>query len=1828
MRTTILLSILLYFSFFTNLLAQISVDFSANTVEICAPGIVNFTDNSASNNPIVQWEWTRDGSLFSTLQNPALFFGAPGTYDICLKVTDNLGNIDSLCLTNYIIAYQSPTANFSVNNTLGCVDLTVDFTDLSTLGDAPINDWYWDFGNGDTTSGWNPTAVYSTAGTFDVTLIVTDTNGCSDDLLQSNLITATPAITASIAYNANQIQCGIPSTITFTGISNAPNANYVWSLGDNSVATGQSIAHTYTSTGCYSPTVTVNSGFCYATATIPACINISDTPVVDFTILDTTGCSLPFSLMINNQSTGYTSLQWDFGDDNTSPLFQPIHQYNTHIPLDTARYLNGVFPVSLTATNAAGCTSTDTQLVYIADPFVSLIPNKIPCAPDTAAFIAFSTDVSAAFSITQWDFTLANQLAASGNTALAFYPDSGIYQNQVIITNSIGCQDTAYRTMEVGMTPEIDSFFANRQIICRKDGIAFQGYSNSFVDEWDWIFWDGSSSSGINPLHTFQDTGWTSGMVLASFRGCVDTMRLDSYYIHPPIALATYDITCQSLTVQFSDTSIAADSWYWDFGDTTTTSDTSTLTHPSYTYPDTGSYLAILIVTNFTTGCTDTFPLPLSLQSTHADFIIDDSLCLPAFVTPTNLSTGSEGYLWTAQGSTPFTNSSFEPPLAYYEPGIYNVMLTTFDINGCQDSIIKTIHIAGVDENILYSPIPACRPATVTITDSSTGIFSPIIAWQWDNGSTQQHTTATYVFPGYQTPSVTVTNDWGCDFVLEDSIPVGGAFINFSSNQDICLGNFLTATAITSSPANNNSFRPFTYIWDYGDGTIDTTTSTVTTYQYHTAGVYDLCLTVLDSIGCETVFCRPNWVEVHDPTALFTADTFFSSCPPLEVNFTNLSQSGTQWLWSFGDGSVSSLENPTHVYSTPGFYDVALQVDAFPGCSGQDTILQMIQITGPTGNFTMPPVNHCAPYTAALIGYGTNIANYTWLFGNGDIQTNSTNSTTDTTYYTYTQPGSYVPILVIDDGMGCQIPIEQDTIVITAPPTPAFLVDSLLCQFDSVNYQLLTSIHTTTTIEWHFQGGFPNTSTDLNPTVFYPDTGSFEVQLIVWEDGCSDTLTRNHFIKVKAAPNANFGIIQTDSCAPALVQFIDASSTMDGILQTWDWDFGNSQTSQQQDSSLWYTQAAIFSVQLIVANNFGCKDSIQQMLQTYPTPNVTIATPPTLCLGDSLQLQATGNGNLSWTSTAWLSDSTISSPITVVDSTTTYIVEISSNVGCRNSDTLTITPEPWITVLLGQDTAICFGNSIALQATGTSANFDWGTDTTLSCQFCPNPIATPIQTTVYEVHPANNPICSTMDSIRVIVHPNPIAQIQGDSALCPGDSIQLIATGGQQYDWFAGTNLSNNSIPNPIATPTNNTTYSVMVTDSNGCSDSTSWMVILNDNSFVPLNDRIICLGDSVQLTTTGNQAVWTGNALSCNNCLHPIATPIVSNTYTLQYLNTSNCLINDSLWVEVLDLTQLQILASDKLCLGDSTQLMVIGNQNIAVNWSPNYALTSTTSISPFAFPSVDTHYIVQVQQGDCSRNDSIFINILEEPIVSALGTEYCIGDSAQLFGTGNALTYQWLPSTGLSNDTILSPWVNAPHAQQYQLIGSNACGWDTAYVDVIVHSYPSVQIGDTLRAIVGTEVALAPSNTLSYTYDWSPNNDLSCNNCPDPTWMITGKGIFYVTVTNSFGCPVLDSVVIIPYDDCTPDLVFVPNAFSPNSDGHNDVLYAQSGIIQEIEQFQIYDRWGSLVFESNDWSIGWDGRYNGAELSPDVYGYFLTFRCPNTGALMLKKGNITILR
>jgi gliding motility-associated-like protein len=164
-----------------------------------------------------------------------------------------------------------------------------------------------------------------------------------------------------------------------------------------------------------------------------------------------------------------------------------------------------------------------------------------------------------------------------------------------------------------------------------------------------------------------------------------------------------------------------------------------------------------------------------------------------------------------------------------------------------------------------------------------------------------------------------------------------------------------------------------------------------------------------------------------------------------------------------------------------------------------------------------------------------------------------------------------------------------------------------------------------------------------------------------------------------------------------------------------------------------------------------------------------------------------------------------------------------------------------------------------------------------------------------------------------------------------------------------------------------------------------------------------------------------------------------------------------------------------------------------------------------------------------------------------------------------------------------------------------------------------------DTVRA--GDLVQLLATQRVGYQYNWQSDANMSNTISSNPTTNPDQTSVYYITVTDAQGCSKEDSIIIyVDNTFCEDPFIFVPNAFSPDGDGHNDIIYVHGGNITRIN-FVIYNRWGEEVFSSNDQQKGWDGTYKGKNCPPDVYGYYMTCQCLD-GAELTKKGNITLLR
>ena len=194
LRNTFLTILLFFIAQVAN--AQVIADFTVNNTSGCGSLQAAFTDASSSTaGNIVDWEWS--GDLNANQQHPSRIFGTPGTYSICLKVTDEAGNTDETCKDDFITVFALPIPDFTAGQPQGCVPLVVNFSDASQEADAPITEWLWGLGGScgtvSNTTSEGPPCIYEIYDNYSVNLTVIDANGCTNTVTKSDFVSVTPA---------------------------------------------------------------------------------------------------------------------------------------------------------------------------------------------------------------------------------------------------------------------------------------------------------------------------------------------------------------------------------------------------------------------------------------------------------------------------------------------------------------------------------------------------------------------------------------------------------------------------------------------------------------------------------------------------------------------------------------------------------------------------------------------------------------------------------------------------------------------------------------------------------------------------------------------------------------------------------------------------------------------------------------------------------------------------------------------------------------------------------------------------------------------------------------------------------------------------------------------------------------------------------------------------------------------------------------------------------------------------------------------------------------------------------------------------------------------------------------------------------------------------------------------------------------------------------------------------------------------------------------------------------------------------------------------------
>lgn len=1409
--------------------AKPTVNFSASPTTGCIPLVVNFVDSSNPGSGTIQnWVWDfGDGGSPSIDQNPTHTYISGGSYNVSLFVVNSFGCQQSIITTALINPADSIHADFNYNYTNICNPPTlVDFTNITTPGTGLL--YSWDFGNGSGSNVKNPSQIYNSTGSYTVRLIADNGKGCADTITKAISIGNVQA-----GFSLPQGVC-VNEPAVMSDSSSPVAVSATWDFGDGQTGTGLTVTHTYDSVGSYIVTYSANFGGC--NSIISKTINVTDKPKAAFSSSSVlTSCTAPLTVQFDNSSTNATNYIWDFGDGSTSTLNTPEHTYT----------VSGVYTVTLIAISPGGCSDTLAipKFVRINQPRIYGFTN-LPftgCAPATITMRATIGSPDPVVSYL-WDFGDGSTSSVAVPTHT--YDSVGTYKVTLSVTTNTGCSTSYTLNSAVVLSPKpVAKFTASPLNVCASQEINFTDQSTGNVDAWLWSFGDGSTGSAQNPVYHYMDTGYFDVKLIVYSNGCSDTAVHKKYvYVAPPVAAFNVLASCDTpFQKSFQDASVAAQSWNWNFGD----GFTSPLQNPQHVYSSNGLYNVQLIVKNG--ACADTI-----INSTYvikqtpsftatplsSNFCKYDSIQFVAQNIDTTYVAGIR-WMFGDYSGTIFSKANDTATHKYADTGSYNVKMIINDINGCYDTtqLATPIKILGPKASFTNN-LGTCVDTLFAFTDlSTTDGIHPINKWDWDFGDGTVVSlpgspfTHRYADSGTYNVQLKVYDTNGC----YDSIFTSSAVIIGKPSSDFTVLDSLRCTSSSVGFTEQALGVGLKYNWNFGDGTNGN--GAAVNHFYLTEGTYSVTLTVVDTFGCTAQMIKPASVTISNPLAAFTVSDSAARCT-LPVQATSQSQNYNSLSWDFGDGATSILDNPFHLYTVPGVYQLQLIAKGYGEC--YDTAYHTVELRGPYGTFNFTNNDGCFPLTVSFNATATSTVSYIWDFGDGSSNVTPGNSTT----YTYTTPGIFVPILLLQDSSGCRVAIQSSDTAFINGVKPKFFFnaaigcDSSLVSFTDSSYIIASD--PMTSVSWDFGDG--GTSSLSKPVHFYKSTGTYLVRQTVNSlAGCVATYTLPVDISVNKAPKLLLTAVDS-ACVNSNIVF-DVSDTANvGPLQ-WLWDLGNGNQTSTQNLTYIYPTSAIYSVSVTGTDaTTGCADTAYHGITILDLPPVYAGVDTSICLNTIASLNASGAVTYQWINSPSLSCNNCSNPLAAPNSTTTYYVTGKDNFGCAATDSVIVTVvKPTKISLSTNSDTLCLGSSLQLIASGAE-KYSWQPPTGLSNPNIGNPVASPDISTVYTVIGSDNISCfaDTM-SVSILVAPLPTFDIT-DTAVTinVGSSYTITTTSSPDviaWAWDPATGLNASNVGEPVASPKTNTIYTGTATNQYGCSvtDNIRFEVLCNNsNVYIP----------------------------------------------------------------------------------------------------------------------------------------------------------------------------------------------------------------------------------------------------------------------------------------------------------------------------------------------------------------------------------------------------------
>ncbi|HKR05483.1 MAG TPA: PKD domain-containing protein [Bacteroidia bacterium] len=1707
--------------------------------------------------------------------------------------------------TQTITVSSAGTYGVIVTNAFGCTDTDSSIislggtitNNLSNVAFCQGGSAVLDAGNPGNTYLWTPggqttqTITVNSSGSYSV--VITDPNGCSGTI--STTVNVNPLPQAN--FTPNDVCINDPMNFFDISVVNGGTiTSWQWDFGDGNVSQQQNPVHVYANPGNYTVTFTVtsNSG---CTSTIVKSFNVFPLPSANFNFNNNcAGNNIAFTNASTTSVGNIVSWNWNFGDGSTSTLQNPLHQFAAA----------GTYPVTLLVTTGGGCEDSIVKQVTVFPLPVADFTATTACLHDLTVFTNNSTVPNGVMSGWLWNF--GDATTAGVQNPVHTYSTSGTFNVSLIVTSTDGCSDTIQKPVIVNPLPNANA--GTDQSICSGGSATLTATGGT-----SYLWNPGGATTAsitVNPLiNSFY------GVVVTDANGCSDTDSVLVIIKALPVASAGPDkAVCAGLSATLTAT--GGVSYLWNPGGATTASIT---VNPS----STTSYIVTVTGAN---GCTSTDTANVTINQMPVISAGPDATICNGSTTGLTAS-GGISYIWSPSGDTSAT--------IYVNPAAnttYTVLVT--DTNGCKNSDTIDVFVNPTPV-VNLSPTFICAGNSTTLNAGNTGstfLWTP-------NGETTQSITVS----DSGNYGVIVTNSFGCQGSGSSIVTVGGTGImgnlgnvafcaggndtlnagnagstyiwsNGATSQSIvvnaagtytvtitdptgCTNSFYSNVSVnplpvpdfTTSPTCLSSMIPFnntstipsgniiSWSWDFGDGTNSTLQNP--THQYATSGIHVVTLQATSGNGC-TASVTQNVGVGAEPTANFSGN---ASCFGTAAVFTDLSTitNGviSSWDWNFGDGSSSTQQNPSHLYNAPGTYNVTVTVASGGGCTASFTASVTIN-PKPVADFSTTSVckNATTDFTDLSTMQNGSINSYAWSFGDGGT------SNLQNPSHTYANDGSYTATLIVTSDLGCTDTISQ-TVKVNPLPLVSFTAPAV-CFGNATIYSDGSSVTSGSINGWYWEFGDGTSSNQQNPSHIFNNDGTYNVMLVVTTDnGCSDSSTQSVIVN----PLPGGGFVSQNVCLNNATQFTDTSTVSSGSITNWLWDLGDGNNSSVQNPSHIYSTPGTYNVSLVVSTANGCKDTIIQSVNVFPLPVAQFSS-ASVCFGFGTafynQSTVNGGGNVtcSWNFGDGSTDTTLN-PVHAFAAWGTYNVTMTATTGQGCIGTIT---QPVSVFELpyahfnGSDVCLnvptVFNDQSGAPAGGSlvSWNWDFGDNGLSSSQ---NPIHIYGVPGTYNVQliVTSDLGCSDLfsDSVRVFVNPVPVIAV---NAGCITDPVTFINiedstnVSGSTLLWsFGDGNTSTDVTPTHIYAAAGTYTITFEETNANGCKAIVTTTVEVNpapDAGFTAENG---CANEGIQFTNTSTIAsgtitgyIWIfGDSSAVSAEENPVHTYQQSGTYTITMIATSN------------------------LGCTDTVTMQIVINPEPATAFLSNIA----AGCGPLPVQFTDASYIQ----------------------------------------SGNIISWSWNFGDGsTSNDQNPVHIYTQSGAYPVSLTVTSDSGCTkTVTISNMITVYPAPEaefIPEPANAnILYPVINFNNLSTGSVSQLWTfGDGSSSTDEEPSHTYADTGTYLVTLYVENSFGC--WDTVSHLVHIDPITTF-YIPNAFSPNSDGNNEV-FTVKGINILAVKLDIYNRWGDRVFASeNGFTHPWDGSVIGSSETAveDVYIYVADIK-DVFGKWHHRKGRVTLVR